>query len=174
MYLAAILVYYIFALLITDIYLRFGFFVYKNGGVMKGLFFLIILVSFLNVGCSGSAQVNTPDKTMLTKITEQKFSENNSILFNEDKTYALCLNNSKKQLTGPVSFFIYSLKSDKIILEDSIAQGSLKWLNDSQIEVKTIPGIVKGGEGENTAAHGYIFDLNLQQKLSINKANRLK
>ena len=44
-------------------------------------------------------------------------------------------------------------------------KASVKWLNDYQIQISTIPGIVTGDEEANKKLMGYIYDIKLQRKL---------
>jgi hypothetical protein len=111
---------------------------------------------------------------MLSKIIKEKFPQQNSIQYNTNKTYALCLNNTKSQSNKPLKFFVYSIKTDKIILEDSLPKGKVKWLNENQIEVTSVPGIVRGREGKENQENGYIFDLKLQKKINKFQIDRQK
>ena len=52
----------------------------------------------------------------------------------------------------------------RFCFEDSLAKASIKWLNDYQIQVSTIPGIVTGEEADKKLM-GYIYDVKLQRKL---------
>jgi len=64
-----------------------------------------------------------------------------------------------------VQFFVYDLKNEKVLFEDSLANGSVKWLNDYQIQVSTVPGIVTEDEEVDKKLMGYIYDVKLQRKL---------
>ncbi len=60
---------------------------------------------------------------------------------------------------------MYDLKNDKVLFEDSLANGSIKWLDEYQIQVSTIPGIVTGDDEASDDLMGYVYDVKLQRKL---------
>ncbi|OGU36901.1 MAG: hypothetical protein A2068_01000 [Ignavibacteria bacterium GWB2_35_6b] len=101
-------------------------------------------------------------------MAKEKFAENYIMEFNPSKSYMLCFkkeNKHKDQAPAPLTYFIYDINNDSVLFEESIGAGRVKWLNDYQVEISLIPGIVKGDEKQEDTNLNYIYDLRLQKKL---------
>lgn len=97
----------------------------------------------------------------------EKYGEGVEYYFNESKTHVLCLKQAKVKLSpampqNPLRFFVYDLNAEKIIYEDSLEDGSVRWINDSQLQISLIPGIVSGDEDPEDFT--YLYDVKLQQR----------
>ncbi len=102
------------------------------------------------------------------KLAVDKYKDNITYQINLTHLYVLCHKQSRSTSRNPfpqVQFFVYDLKNEKVLFEDSLVNGSVKWLNDYQIQVSTIPGIVTGEEEADKKLMGYIYDVKLQRKL---------
>ncbi|MGD8306929.1 MAG: hypothetical protein PVF17_09760 [Ignavibacteria bacterium] len=99
-------------------------------------------------------------------LAKEKFNDNYSIQMNSDKSCVLCFT---KSLDGnelaPLKYFLYDLNNEKIIFEDAVGPGSVQWINDYQIQVSIIPGIVKGEENSEGNVPGYIYDIKKKKKI---------
>ena len=145
------------------------------------LFIASLLMSLFHLDCTttspDSQQPNTtgsesPSQTIASesykKIAGQKYKNNVDYRFNASKTHVLCIKKSKPTQENPfpsLAFFLYDLKREKILLEESSTRGHVKWLNDHQIQISLIPGIVTGDEQKNKRLTGYIYDLKLKRKI---------
>lgn len=110
------------------------------------------------------------------KLAVDKYKDNITYQINLTHLYVLCHKQSRPTSRNPyppVQFFVYGLKNEKVLFEDSLANGSVKWLNDYQIQVSTIPGIITGDEEANKKLRGYIYDIKLQRKL-YNQGDKVK
>ena len=151
---------------------------------IKLLFLALLTFSF---ECSSSeetsektetSQINKEKTVTIEKYAElakDKFGDNFSIQMNSDKTFVLCSNvpkSIKDNEPTAVSYFIYDLKNEKIVFEESIPDGNVSWLNEHQIKVTIIPGIVKRDDegGSNTE---YIYDV-IQMKKIFNPDQELE
>jgi hypothetical protein len=107
------------------------------------------------------------------KIAAEKYNKNYERVFNSDSTYLIVYFSSKsvtKEIPFPLRFFVYDNKKDKVIFEDNLTNGNVKWLNDHQVQVSTIPEIISGKEEENRKIFGYIYDVITKRKLTkLNK-----
>ena len=102
------------------------------------------------------------------KLAVDKYKDNITYQINLTHLYVLCHKQPRSTSRNPfppVQFFVYDLKNERVLFEDSLANGSVKWLNDYQIQVSTIPGIVTGDEEADKKLMGYIYDVKLQRKL---------
>ncbi len=147
------------------------------------LLFCSILIFF--IACSSGPK--TPPKTsqnLPTSTTQafdsmpsepyknlatQKYGQNVSYVYNQSKTCVLCLKTAqnlsqKGTYQNRAYFFLYDLENDRILLEESLENATVRWFNDHQLQVSITPGIVKGNEEENDEL-GYIYDLKLQKKI---------
>jgi len=74
-----------------------------------------------------------------------------------------------QKINPPLKFFIYSLNDEKIIFEENLPNGKIEWINDHQVRVSIIPGIVSGKEEKEKSQFGYIYDTSLQRKIFRNE-----
>ncbi len=101
-------------------------------------------------------------------IAEAKYNENIEYIFNADTSYVLCIKQFKPTNQTPflkLNFFVYLLKSMQIVFEESLGRGHVKWLNNHQLQVFLIPGIIKGDEKQSQKFYGYIYDLVHHKKI---------
>lgn len=102
------------------------------------------------------------------KLAVDKYEDNITYRVNLTHSYVLCYQQSRPTSLNPfppVQFFVYDIKNERVLFEDSLANGSIKWLNNYQIQVSMIPGIVTGDEVADQKLPGYIYDVKLQRKL---------
>jgi hypothetical protein len=136
------------------------------------IFFFIFLLSFLTA-CSQSKdtpsndQPKSPDTFKYELVAKEKFKENYVMQYSPAKSYVLCLKKDSysKEKNNISSYFIYDLNKDGIVYEETIGKGSVEWLNDNQLQVSVIPGIVKGDEKQVNNKLNYIYDLGIKRKL---------
>lgn len=75
-------------------------------------------------------------------------------------------------LNPPLNFFVYNNSTKKVIFQDNLANGKIRWKNNYQFIVSTIPGIVKGNDAENVQMFGYTYDVISRRKLSDHDKNK--
>lgn len=147
-------------------------FLVKGSHILFLLSFLLIIVA-----CSQSKDITAQTETNsnFELLAKEKFSENYVMEFNSSKSYMLCFKNVDHKMKNSFAsaYFIYDLKNDVVLFEETIGVGSVKWLNDNQVEISPVPGIVKGGEKEEDMKVSYIYDITLKKKLTstIDKNN---
>jgi hypothetical protein len=122
--------------------------------------------------CCSSKVTNSklkPDTFSYKRIAEEKFNNNYKVSFNQDSTSIIVYyypKNVTKQLFPPLKFFVYSSRNNEIIFQDNLPNGTVKWINDHQLQVSTIPEIVKGGDKVNEENFGYVYDVFKKRKVS--------
>lgn len=141
------------------------------------IFLLPALLTF-SISCSSSKDTSEQieidqkkpeeDKIMdkFLSLAKEKFDDKFSFQLNSEKSYILCF--TKPHLTDnqlSTQYFLYDLNNEKIIFEEDIGQGSVKWISEHHIQVIPIPGIVKGDEKTEGSASGYIYDIKQKKKL---------
>jgi len=137
-------------------------------------FFAFILITILiNACCTSNKSTQLKDNSSLYKnIAESKLGKSSIINVNPDSTYFAAYTSGKSsgdELNKPLKFFIYDTKEEKIIFEDNLSNGKIEWINENQIKVSTIPGIVSGKEEKNKKLFGYIFDVKQKRKIYPDK-----
>ena len=132
---------------------------------------------FVILNCSSSKKAESPHqenrsrartKEKYVTLARQKYESALKYLFNSDKSYVICMKESKRYPTDilpSLRYFVYDIKSDKIVFEDAPGDAKIKWLSSYQIEVVVIPGIVSGKEGEEGKLPGYVYDCRLRKKV---------
>ena len=144
---------------------------------LRNIFLFICSFLFLNA-CSSSKEEKkelSSDLPTYKKIAEENFKNDYKVESNSDSTYLIVYyspKNKLRSLNPPLKFFVYNTSEKKVIFQDNLANGKIRWKNDHQFVVSTIPGIVKGDEAENLQMFGYTYDVITRRKLSdldINK-----
>jgi hypothetical protein len=133
-------------------------------------FTAFLLITFLINACCGSKASSELKETpnSYRKIAESKLGDNYRISFNSDSTYLIAYHSEKstpQNVNPPLKFFIYSLNDNKIVFEENLPNGKIEWINDRQVKVSIIPGIVSEVKGKNKRAFGYIYDIKLKKKI---------
>ncbi len=133
---------------------------------------MLLLITVHALSACASA---TNDSTALDTVSKysqlavEKYQTNITYQVNSAKSYVLCYKQAKATAlnpTPPLKFFVYDLEHAKILFEDALSNGTIKWLNDHQFQVRTTPGIIKIDEDTNKRLFGYIYDVALQKKVA--------
>lgn len=144
---------------------------------MKKLSALILLTSIVVfAGACAHSQIFEENRTENYKvIASEKLGPEPVYDLNPDKTHVLAYKQEKKSARNPnpfLHFLLYDIANDKLIYEDKLSSGSVKWINDFQIEVETIPGAVSS---ENlNKKYGYIFDVKTGKRIELTNNNQSK
>lgn len=139
--------------------------------IIRKIFFFIFLFLFIDA-CSSSKEKTDESQSDLPtykKIAEENYDSDYKAEFNRDSTYIIVYYSPKNKLMSlnpPLKFFVYNAGSKRVIFRDNLANGQVKWKNDYQLVVTTIPEIVKGNEEENSESFGYTYDVITGRKLS--------
>jgi len=92
------------------------------------------------VSCKSVTVPASQNKT-LESIVAEKLGENALTQKNKDAMFALCTKENPSTLS--VSYLIIKLNDLTVVEQGSASQASFSWINTYQIEIRTIPGIVK-------------------------------
>jgi len=131
------------------------------------MFYKLIILSALVITCA-SRQISKNNQPSYVRIATEKFLNDIIYVFNPAKSHVLCVKSSKSTqrfLYPPLVFFIYDIRNEKIVYGESLNNGSIKWVNDTQIEVSLIPGVVSGLEEIDKKARGFVYDLTTHKKI---------
>ena len=136
---------------------------------MQRIYITPFLVFLFLLGCTAIQKTFNEHEITLKKLSSDKFGSSFQMLYNNNKSYALVVNQEKHGVMSSTSakqFFIFNMVKQIIIYEDNIADGKIKWKDNDQIEVIFTPGIIST-EDENKI-YGYIYNAKLKTKTDIN------
>ena len=141
---------------------------------MKFSSLLIHLFStVLFLSCSSSKINSTSDTVNYRKFAENKYEGKVAYVLNENNNLVICINEPYKDLKPSqpqLNYFVYDLIQEKILYEDRLIGGSVKWYSDTFIEVYSMPGIIRQDE----VLEDFIVLVNVKTGESFKKNEYLK
>lgn len=99
-------------------------------------------------------------------VAADKYQNNVRYSLNDEKTHVICTSVTKSAQMKITRFFIFDIANEKVLFEDSVINGSVDWLDATQVQIQSQPGIVKGDESETAAPGSYIFDVVQQKRIA--------
>lgn len=136
---------------------------------MLNKFNALFITFLLLTGCFVTQKTFSEQDVNLKKLSVEKFGASFHILYNNKRSFALVLKQEKSSVQNPkpvLQFFIYEMKKDKIIFEESVPAGKIKWKTNNQIEVIVTPETIS--TEDNNKLYGYIYDVDLRTKTELN------
>lgn len=96
------------------------------------------------------------ESTAYVAVAKEKLGDKVKFDFNEDRSYVLCQSQpSAKPNNTTFSFMVYSMKEEKIVMEQNISSGFVKWLSALEIEVFTTPGVMRNDQSRDDFTQVY-------------------
>lgn len=145
-----------------------------NNLILSLIRYFLFFISFVITTCTSSHSTKTfQNESDYRTLATSKFQGQFDVLFNSDSTYVLCSHSSKPTALNPkksVSFFIYSLSEKKIVYEESIADGSVRWTSHNEVEILSKTGHMTS-ENES-GVHLFIFNVSHHTKKQIDQNSR--
>ncbi|MCX6169619.1 MAG: hypothetical protein NTX65_09770 [Ignavibacteriales bacterium] len=135
---------------------------------MLNKFFVSLFSILFLFNCAGSGAALDKQDSLLKKLSMEKFGSESQIIYNSDKSYSLVVKQEKSTVKNPnpvLQFFVYGLRKDKIVFEESVPAGRIKWITRNQIEVVVTPGTIST---EDKKLYGYIYNVDLGTKAELN------
>ncbi len=128
----------------------------------------------LQVSCSSNniQKEKAEKKFKFEKFAEDKYKTGYKFLFNDDSLYVLCVKQFNPTPLLPqhkIDFFIFDRNKNKILYEDSIPNGEVKWINNFQVKIVRLPGNIRGDDPEKSN-QTLLYDVRLQKLLPFNKS----
>ena len=125
---------------------------------------LAMTLALAGMGGASCSSTSSHADTSCRKIAERKYGPDVDYVPNSSNSCVLCIHRPKgPPPLLPVAFFLYDMTSNEIMLEDSLANGEAVWLDDTIVEVRTIPEAASG-EGEG---HAYRFDVSTRRRITV-------
>ena len=102
---------------------------------MKKLFFLLLIISACKA--QKTTQMDTPEAVM------EYLGNPGSAIANESNTHTLYYTESETGTNFPrVKYIIYDHNKKTVFKKGIIPKGSIKWINNNQLELYEVPGMV--------------------------------
>lgn len=133
-----------------------------------------VIISFALTACASSAlQKTSQNDNDYRALATSKFQGQFDVSFNNDSTYVICSHSAKPTALNPkknISFFIYSLSEKKPVYEESIADGSVRWVNNYEVEILSKTGHMSS-ENESGILR-FVFNVSNRTKKHMNESSR--
>ena len=132
--------------------------------ILGCLFFSLFLIN-----CAGTDNAFNKQESVLKKLSLEKFGTSFRLIYNSDKSYSIVVKQEKSTAKNPnplLRFFAYDMEKNKIIFEESIPAGKIKWRNNRQFEVTITPEMIS--TEDSNKLYGYIYDVDLGTKTDLN------
>ncbi len=136
---------------------------------MLNKFNALFITFLLLAGCLVTQKTFSEQDINLKKLSVEKFDASFHIPYNNKKSFALVVKQEKSTAKNPnpvLRFFVYEMGKGKIILEESLAAGKIKWKTNNQIEVIITPEMIS--TEDNNKLYGYIYNVDLGTKTDLN------
>lgn len=134
---------------------------------------ILFIASFLLLSCASAHKTQDAQTPMerCKQLAAEKYKTDVEFLIGENKDFVLCRTLSKSTALQPqqsVLFFVYDLKNDVVVIEESYADGSVRWLDGRAIEVNYHLGVASK---DPSVPHSvtYVFDLITKQRSNSTK-----
>ena len=132
--------------------------------ILGCLFFSLFLIN-----CAGTDNAFNKQESVLKKLSLEKFGTSFRLIYNSDKSYSIVVKQEKSTAKNPnplLRFFAYDMEKNKIIFEESIPAGKIKWRNNRQFEVTITPEMIS--TEDSNKLYGYIYDVDLGTQTDLN------
>lgn len=131
-----------------------------------------LVVILLMISCQSISKFpGTKDQqNAYTILAKEKLGDDVIYTPNKSQSYVLCVKETKgnnRQPSSIIKFFVYDLEEAKIIYEENLSAGYVKWYNDNQIEMYSTPGVMV----EGTTRNDYTTIYNVISRKSVKKSS---
>ncbi len=96
------------------------------------LIVLFTVLSILSCNCHKNVTQGDTSTTFLSRLSSEKYGNQYKIKYNKPKDYVFVskvIDKSEFELHD-LAFFVFEIKSNKIVVEDTLSVGSLRWVED--------------------------------------------
>ena len=117
---------------------------------LKSVIFCFDLLLMIEAGCKSTEKATTNQETKAYLEPAAKLGDGVKYSFNKDRSYVLA--QSTPDINGQntsFSFFVFDMKAEKIVLEQTIDSGFVQWLSDNEIEVFLTPGVMRNDQSRD-------------------------
>lgn len=129
-------------------------------------YFLIIMGFMFLASCQKHKTKAEVAQQKIETLAKKKYQEKYVVKLNESKDYALVLK-KRKINNNPfptVSFSIYEVSTQKLLHEDTVPGGRIKWQSNNVIEVSSMVGRPRDMHG-NKKKPLYLYNVKTTKKM---------
>lgn len=122
----------------------------------RSYWILMISMCFL-MSCSVTSKTKAvQESTAYITVAKEKLGDEVKFAFNKDRSYVLCQTEPADNPDNPsFSFLVFSMEDEKVVLEQNVRSGSVKWLSDMEIEVFSTPGFMRNDQSRDDFTQVY-------------------
>lgn len=128
----------------------------------------LLAISAWNCSPKVSDQVTNTDKASMEEKIEalavKHFETGYQIDYNKSKSFvslSKSFKTRKNEAFNSLALVVYDIKQEEVILQETFSRATAKWINDTEIEVVVIPGMMAE---DKPAKPGFIFDVKNKKK----------
>ncbi len=130
--------------------------------------FLLLLVCLFGAACAsshaGQEVAKTEEEVHITQLEQMAAARYGTeapvtYLPNKAETHMLVVHQAAKTPQQPldrVSYFIYALAEEQVVMEEQAIQGTVAWKDNQHVQVRLTPGNVPA---QGSATTGYLIDV---------------
>lgn len=120
-------------------------------------YWILLLSMCLLASCSVTKKTQAvAESTAYLNVAREKLGDHVKFDFNEDRSYVLCQSEIlPRAREKSFSFLVYSLKDEKVVMEQNVSAGFVQWLSAMEIEVFTTPGVMRNDQSRDDFTQVY-------------------
>lgn len=120
-------------------------------------YWILVMGMFLLMGCSVTNKTKAvQESTAYITVAKEKLGDEVKFAFNKDRSYVLCQTEPADNPDNPsFRFLVFSMKDEKVVLEQNVRSGFVQWLSDMEIEVFTTPGFMRNDQSRDEFTQVY-------------------
>lgn len=153
---------------------------------MKSVLYILFgSMAVIFCACKNSQSAKKPQKPDRSKaildtlnIPDEKSDRQIKITLSPDSTYVLqktITSYTPQQPYQSTKYFVYSLKNDQVVFQDSILKGDVLWYDNQHLKVTTIPEIIESDYDPEEYTFLINIDTGIKKKISeISKEHSAK
>ncbi len=127
--------------------------------VVSGLLGIALIVMACVRKSTSVVERSLTSEEKIKNVGTSYFKGTYQLLYNPSEK-VVCLYQEKRtrpnEVFPTISFIVYDPTTEEVLFEDTVARAKMKWINDEQLQVQTVPGRVRS---ERDARSGFIYDL---------------
>lgn len=110
-------------------------------------FACLLIIASLGACKSSEKQKATEESTTYIALAEKMMGTEVAYAFNSDRSYVLAQTDLSKNMDQKsFSFFVFEMKTEKVVLEKNVESGYVKWLSPTEVEVFRTPGKMRSDQ----------------------------
>lgn len=136
---------------------------------MKLHWIILVIFVIIFVGCKSNSQSPSmqtknepPEQKMqsLEQVAREKFGDEYQIDWNPSKKAVLVIQKAQDRKRNPfptLRFLLYDFDQKLVLFEDTVAKGTVDWVNEEEVKVNTIQGMMRSRNLDENQS-GYIYN----------------